>query len=183
MSMVGAKDEISKRYGGVLFDLAQESNVLKSVIKEVALLEQSLESQLKEWRQVVGPTVSVKVQSDIMAKISASLKLSSLMNRFLMILSKNRRLQNLFSILDDFKARSQAAEGLIEGRIETAFSLSIKEIESIQKALKSQLGKDVLLHPEIKENLLGGAILRIGSIMVDASLETQLNKLRQVMKG
>ena len=100
-----------------------------------------------------------------------------------MILCQNHRLQNLMSILDNFTLRAQGAEGIVGGVLETAMTLSNKEIEELQDSLTVQLGKKVSLQQDVKEGLIAGVILHIGSRMVDASLKTRLNKLRQVMKG
>jgi F-type H+-transporting ATPase subunit delta len=99
------------------------------------------------------------------------------------MLCQNRRLQRLNVIFDEFTALTKAAEGIVEGVLETTTELSKNEIETLQKSLKLQLGKDVFLHQEIKESLLGGVVLRIGSMMIDASIGTQLTKLRLAMKG
>lgn len=184
MSDVGTRqDEIAKRYGGVLFDLAQESKSKKAILKEVTLLHKSLKAWAHEWSWVMRPNVSVQTQLQIMEKIASSLKLGTLMKRFLVVLCQNRRLQNLQSVLNDFIMRSQLSEGMREGVIETASELSKNEIEALEKSLKIQLGKDITLHQVIKETLLAGVILKIGSIMIDASLGTQLHKIRFGMKG
>jgi F-type H+-transporting ATPase subunit delta len=180
MSTLGARrDEISKRYGGVLFELAQEEKVINITLKDAERLQKCFAGEPLEWRQVVGPTVPLKVQHNIIEKLSESLKLSPLMTRFLLILTQNRRLQSMQAILDEFHSRTQHAEGIVHGMLETATKLTKKDIESLQKSL----GKGVLLEQRVNENILGGVILRMGSTMIDASLGTQLNKLRQVMKG
>ena len=177
------RDEIAKRYGGVLFDLAQENKALKIVLKDVNHLRQSLQGDPRGWAQVISPAILPKTQRHVIESLADSLKLGTLVNRFLMILCQNRRLQSLNHILEEFLAQTQAAEGIVEGVIETAAELSNKEIETLQKSLKLQIRKEVSLRQVIKSSLLGGVVLRIGSIMIDASIRTQLNKLRQVMEG
>ncbi len=177
------RDEVAQRYGRVLFDLAQENKILKTVLKESALLQKCLQGEEREWSYVVNPTIPLKTQSHIIESLASSLKLGMLMKRFLSIVCQNRRLRNLTSILAEFAARAQWEEGVAEGVIETAIPLSKKEMEDLQKSLKQAIQKDISLRQDIQKNLLAGVVVRMGSIMVDASLGTQLNKLRQAMKG
>ncbi|OJW51473.1 MAG: ATP synthase F1 subunit delta [Alphaproteobacteria bacterium 41-28] len=184
MSDIEARhDEVAKRYGGVLFNLAQENKTLKSVLKEVILLRQSIQKDPHGWSQVVNPTLSLQTQRLIVESLVASLKLGPLMKRFLIVLCHNRRLSHLNSTLDEFTTLTQSAEGIIEGVLETASELSKKEMDAFQKSLKNQLGKHISLTQVIKENLIAGVVLRIGSLMIDASIGTRLNKLKTAMKG
>ncbi len=177
------RDEIAKRYGGVLFNLAQENKTLKSILKEGVRLRQYLQEESRQWSYVVNPTVSLQTQRQIMESLVVSLKLGSLMKRFLMVLCQNRRLSSLKSILEEFMAQTQSASGIVEGTLETALKLTNEEMEELQKSLKRQLGKDVFLTQDVKESLLAGVVLRMDSMMVDASLKTRLNNLRNEMKG
>src|SRR3546814_9589892 len=64
----------------------------------------------------ICPILPPQTQRKIIEKLAKSLKLSSLMTHFLLVLCKNRRLHNLKLILDDFVIRSQGAEGLVKDR-------------------------------------------------------------------
>jgi len=177
------RDKIAKRYGSVLFDLAQEKKDLKTVLKDANRLRKALQADPHGWAQVVSPAILPQTQRRIVEQLATSLKLGSLMSRFLVVLCQNYRLQHLNPMLEEFLAKTQSAEGIVEGVLETATELSKKEVEALQKSLKLQLKKEVSLHQEINPNLLAGVVLRIGSMMIDASIGTRLNKLRQAMEG
>lgn len=177
------RDEIAQRYGNVLFDVAQENKQLKPILKDVHRLHQCIQEEPHAWMQVVSPTVIFKTQTQMIEKLSASLKLQPLMHRFLMVLCENHRLRNLKSSLEEFMALNQAAEGIVEGTLETPAMFSQKEIEALEESLRHKLDKTVSLNQEVKECLLAGVVLRLGSLMIDASVGTQLKKLRQEMKG
>ncbi len=177
------RNKIAKRYGGVLFDLSQESKSPKKMLKEATLLLKCLEEESQVWSQVTSPIIPLRAQCQMAEKLASSLHFGNLMKRFLDIVCQNRRLQDLNFILRNFIDRAQRAEGILEGVLETAEELSPKQIEKLQKSLKMQLGKTISIHQRVDENLLGGVVLRVGSLMIDVSLRTQLNKFRQAMKG
>jgi F-type H+-transporting ATPase subunit delta len=183
LGIKGRPDKIAMRYGGVLFDLAIKNNALKDSLKDLKELSQCIEKEPFDWLRVVSPSLPLYTQRKIIESLVSSLKLGNPMSRFLMILCQNRRLSHLNLILEDFLERTKRAEGILEGVLETTFELPNKDIEELEKSLKSQLKKTILLHQEINENLLGGVVLRIGSLMVDRSTRTHLNKLKTAMKG
>jgi F-type H+-transporting ATPase subunit delta len=177
-----SRDELSRRYGGVLFDLASENKELKKVLKEAHFLHETIHKEQRAWAQLVSPTTPLHLQGRMIADLIRSLKLGNLMSRFLKVLCENRRLPKLSSILEAFFDRAQKAEGILKGVLETPTKLTQKEIESLQKVLTGQLQKEVILNQRIKESLMAGVVLRLGSIMIDTSLGTQLMKLRHVME-
>jgi F-type H+-transporting ATPase subunit delta len=181
--MKARPDKVAKRYGSVLFELAQGSNELKAILKDQSRLRQCIDLEPREWGQVVSPSLPLYTQRRIIDSLLKDLKLGTLMTHFVRVLCENRRLPHLKGILDEFLVCTQRAEGIVEGILETAIALSPAEIEALQKSLTSQLGKSIHLQEEIKESLLGGVILRMGSLMIDGSMRTQLNKLKTVMKG
>lgn len=175
--------EVAKRYGGVLFDLAQENKKLKDVLKEVTLLQQCVAKEPRSWARVASPVLPPQTQQNIIEKLTKSLKLSSLMTHFLRVLCKNRRLQNLKFILDNFLICSQEAEGLVKGVVETSLELTKAQQQDLEKNLEKHLGKKVSLTQVIKEDLIAGVVLHLGSLMIDASIGMRLNNLRHEMKG
>lgn len=177
------QNQIAKRYGTVFFQLAQEKKKLKPVLKDITQLQHSLQKDPFGWTHLTSPTTSLRIQQVVIEKLVSSLKLDKLTRQFLLVLCQNRRLQVLGLMLKAFTVQSTAAEGILEGVLETAEKLPPKEIEALQKALKRQMGQSIVLQQEVKETLLAGAVLRMGSFMVDMSLKAQLHKLEQVMKG
>lgn len=176
-------DKVAKRYGSVLFDLASENNKIKDILKDISRVQHLIGAEPLEWARVASPSLPHYTQRKVIESLLPVLKLGDLMNHFIRVLCDNRRLPHLKFILDEFLVCVRRAEGIVDGVIETAAPLSPQEIEGLQRALKAQWGRDIQLHQDVKENLLGGVILRLGSVMIDGSIKTHLNKLKTAMKG
>jgi F0F1-type ATP synthase delta subunit len=82
------QNEIAKRYGGVLFSLAQENNILKDISKDTDRLHQCLLQEPLEWSLITSPTTPLKIQHQITEKLASSLKLGELTTQFLNIALK-----------------------------------------------------------------------------------------------
>jgi F-type H+-transporting ATPase subunit delta len=175
--------KIAKRYGGVLFELAQKNKVVDDVLQDINRLRLCVESESQDWLRVASPALPVYTQRKVVERLSEVLRLGTLMTHFLMVLCQNRRLPDLNFILNAFFDRVKQAEGIIDGILETPLTLTDKEIKDLQKSLSAKLGDTVHLNQKINEKLLGGVVLRIGSLMIDGSVRTNLNKLKMIMKG
>lgn len=174
---------VAKRYGGVLFDLAAHDKTEKEILKDVTKLQSALREAAFEWSHVTNPTVSLHTQQGIVDKLAGVLNLSEAFYHFLKVVCQNRRLQALLSILEDFSERCKAATGKREGTVQTATRLTQKELKILESSLKKRLGYDVALQQIVRKNLLGGIVMRVGSMMIDASAKTQLRHFQNVMKG
>lgn len=176
-------NKIARRYGGVLFELAHTNEALKDVRQDLDRLHACMKAEPQDWLRVASSSLPLHTQRKIIENLVASLKLGKIMGDFLMVLCQNRRLPDVNPILNEFVERTKRVEGIIDGVVETPLKLSDKEIQDLQKSLTTHLGKEILLQQEINENLIGGVVLRIGSLMIDRSIRTRLNKLKTAMKG
>ena len=63
----------------------------------------------------------------------------------------------------------------------SASKISGAQQDAIASALRERLGREVSIETKIDENLIGGAVTQIGSMVYDGSLRTQLESLRREM--
>jgi len=62
-------------------------------------------------------------------------------------------------------------------QLTSAVELDADQRESFSAALKKRLGRDVRLHCDTDEKLLGGAVIRAGDLVIDGSLSGRLERL------
>lgn len=177
------KDMIARRYGRVFFELAEEQKKTQEIIKETEMLYSLLKGDEKVWEVITNPTIRPARQYEIAAALVKAKKLSKLTHHFLKVLVDRNRLSLLPRILSAFIDEYKKATGQIAGRLQSPIALPNADLDSLSKALKNSTGFDVTLSHDLQPDLLGGVVLQIGSLMVDASLSNRLNKLRQTMKG
>jgi F-type H+-transporting ATPase subunit delta len=92
-------------------------------------------------------------------------------------LAENHRLAYLPEISTLFDAFKDAAEGVADVTVTSAGELNDTQRQKITTALKTRLKRDVRLHCEVDPNLIGGAILRSGDLVIDGSLRTRLERI------
>jgi len=96
---------------------------------------------------------------------------------FLKLLLENRRIAVLPEIAEHFEALRAKVENTVDAVVTSATKLSKKQVGEIAAALKARLGCDVKVETEIDENLIGGAVIRAGDVVIDGSLRARLEGL------
>lgn len=93
------------------------------------------------------------------------------------LLAKNRRLQVLPAIFEQYEELRAEAERTVRAEVESALPLSDQDQIRIANALKERLGRDVELICSVNKKLIGGAVIRAGDLVIDGSVRARLEKL------
>ena len=103
--------------------------------------------------------------------------------KLLLALAEHDRLNLLSEVARQFESLKAEAERLLAVRIQSARELSQDQIESFSKALKRRYGKEISLEIDVNNELIGGAVITAGDIVIDGSIRGKLNKLRDSLAG
>lgn len=96
------------------------------------------------------------------------------MEQFVLILQKNNKLKKIDYIIEEFINYSKKQEGIKMVEIETARKLEPSALNKIKKLF----GEKSEITEIINKNLLGGVKIKVDDVVYDASLKTQLSKLK-----
>ncbi|MFQ6004733.1 MAG: ATP synthase F1 subunit delta, partial [Woeseia sp.] len=91
------------------------------------------------------------------------------------------RVSVLPEIADHFEALKARVENTVDVTVTSAAPLTAAQRKAVASALKDRLGREVNLRTEIDENLLGGAVIRAGDVVIDGSLRSRLEGLSNAM--
>jgi len=100
---------------------------------------------------------------------------------FLKLLLEYDRIAVLPEISAHFDALKADVENTVDVLVTSAAPLSAAQQQSIASALKRRLGREVKLDTKIDENLIGGAVIRAGDVVIDGSLRSRLEALSNVL--
>ena len=93
------------------------------------------------------------------------------------LLAQNRRLPALSAIAAQYEILRAEAEQTIKAELETALPISDGEQDRIAAALKGRLGREVELVVTTNRELVGGAVIRAGDLVIDGSIRARLERL------
>lgn len=104
----------------------------------------------------------------------AGKELSGVINEFVKLLIKEHKLKSVDKIVAEFVSYAKKQEGIMDIAISTARELDKKVMAEITKVF----GAQTTSQEKIDQDLLGGIIIKTDEVIFDASLQTQLNKLK-----
>ncbi len=84
-------------------------------------------------------------------------------------------------IVEAFIEKAASGAGRKVATVRTAVPLSDDQLARLGQALKTQTGSDVELQVVVDPSVVGGAVTTIGDAVIDGSLRTRLNKMREVL--
>jgi len=166
---------IARPYAAAVFAIANDKGELKVWSELLALLAQAV--AVPSMQSVIGsPSVSNDQVLTLLAEIGGEL-MSEDAQHFLAVLAENKRLQLLEHIVVTFEELRAEAEKVMMADVTSAQKLTVAQEKDISAALKARLGRNVTLNTSIDKNLLGGAIIRAGDLIIDGSALGKLNRL------
>ncbi|MEK6702762.1 MAG: ATP synthase F1 subunit delta [Planctomycetota bacterium] len=98
--------------------------------------------------------------------------------RFLQVVNEKGRLSHLPTIVAAFDSLVQEKFGRVEVDVFTAEPIDPEVSRRISTRLGETLKKEVIVHPYTDGTMIGGVRLQMGDQLIDASVATQLRKLR-----
>ncbi len=102
-------------------------------------------------------------------------------SNLLRVLAENGRLPVLPEIADRFDKLKADVENSVDVVLTAAVPVDAKQQQKIAAALKQRLGRDVNLHFQLDENLIGGARIQADDLIIDGSVRTGLEKLSSAL--
>ena len=103
--------------------------------------------------------------------------------RFIGLLADNRRLSLLPEIAGLFDELRFEAERVVKARVTSATALPAGELETIKAALKKRFGREVDIETAVDADLIGGAVIDAGDVVIDGSLRGKLGRLQAALSN
>ena len=107
----------------------------------------------------------------------AGTKLDAGMQNFVRVLAENHRLLLLPEIAAHYEELRSEVENTVDVEVVSAVALNADQQDTLSKALSTRLKRKVRMHTSVDADLLGGAVVRAGDLVIDGSLKGRLQRL------
>ena len=168
-------------YSQALFELASENNLTDQIEEQILDLLNMISKSTDFKFLVKDPTTKIDDQLLVIKKISQKFRLNNLLEKFLCFIVSKRRFFYIEKILNDSVSICSNARGEIEAELLAAKNLNQNEINNLKNELASNFGSNIKLNYKHDPSLIGGLIIKVGSIMVDTSIKNKLQQLEKKM--
>lgn len=102
-------------------------------------------------------------------------------SNFLKLLIEYDRIEVLPEIAEHYDELKDRVENTVDVTVTSAAQLNEEQKRAIATALKERLGREVRLETRLDENLIGGAVIRAGDVVIDGSLRSRLEGLSNAL--
>jgi len=174
---------LAERYAAALFELADERHALDAVAGDLRELRAMVLDSGDLVRLLRSPVLSRDEQGKAIAALAERAGLSQLTRDFLGVVAKNRRLFAVPVMIDAYLKKLAERRGEVTSEVTVAQPLNESRQAALTEQLRRAVGPRVAIDIRVDPALLGGMIIKVGSRMVDASLNSRLQRLRLAMRG
>lgn len=169
---------INVRYAKAFFSTTKEKKLLqqsKADIESVLeICNTSPDFMLLLESPVVNPSKKASIIKQIFEKAVQEITLN-----FLLLIVNNKREAYIPGICRNFLDFTRKDQNIKSAVLTTATAVSTETTKKVQELLGKALNASVEISTQVKPDILGGLILRLEDNQYDASVATQLKKIKQ----
>ena len=173
-----ARSAAARRYAKALFELAKESGRVAEIGGELASIGDLLEGNPELHNVLFRPLHPVAQRRAVLDGVTERLGASPTVRSFFSLLIDQRRLVDFPAIRDEFERLASEDAGIRRAELVSAGALRDDQLERLRRALSNRTGSEVEITVRVDPSLLGGVIAKVGDLVFDGSLRTQLRQLR-----
>jgi F-type H+-transporting ATPase subunit delta len=170
-------EEIAQVYARALFEVASERDSLDEIRQQLDAFTEAMHSNRDLMVFFFSPYFSVAEKKEGLAR--AVQGANPEFQNFLEALIERHRMPAIFRIRTEFTSLWDEARKLLPVQITSAVELDSETIQSLGDRIGQQVDRQIELSSEVDPNILGGIVLRVGNLILDASIRNRLEQLRK----
>jgi F-type H+-transporting ATPase subunit delta len=173
--------ELADVYARSLFEVAQEHDSLDEVHEQLDEFADAVSESRDLQVFLFSPYFSAQEKKESLGKLVEGA--NDEFFRFLELLAERHRMPVIFRIRSTFDDMWAEERKRLEVEITSAIELDEDTVSSIGERIEEQTGRDVQLSAKVDPDVIGGIVLRVGNMVLDASVRARLERLRREVTG
>jgi F-type H+-transporting ATPase subunit delta len=170
----------ANRYARALLDVAiKENGNLEQLEAELASFHQMVTQHPGLEKVLLNPAVPAPRKRAAVEQLVVATRPGAVLGKLLVLLAERDRLVLLPDLLAAYRARLLEHRKVVRAEVTTAEPIGPERLKAIQQKLSQVTGQSVTLETRVDPAIIGGVVARIGSMVYDASVTTQLQKMKQ----
>lgn len=170
---------VARKYARAFLEIGLQEKNYEGLGKEL----QKIADLLKENKDLQGVLFSVAypvpMRKAIFQSVTRPLRLSKATLDFVLLLIDRERIDHFPEIVRAYESLADEVARRVRAKVVTAAKLSPELAGALKGQLEAATGREVLLSFEEDPALIGGILTKIGNVIYDGSLKTQLLKVKE----
>ncbi len=177
------EEVVGKRYAKALIELGKEQGTWEKIGQDLGAVVSVFQEDELLNRVLCDPVHEKGKRKAILQEILEKMGTDTVCTHFLLLLVDKERIRYLPVIYDIYRKLEDGLAGRLRAKIVTARTLEEDQRDAIQKALEGRFDKQILLEEMEDPEILGGVICKVDGMVFDGSVRTQLELLKENIKG
>lgn len=168
--------KITNVYARALFESARDANTLEATAADLESFAVAMEAS----RELTAVMYNPRIDTDTKKKVVAQLTEGGdriFVNGINLLIDK-RHSDLLFDLNEQYQRLLKKEQNVVEVEVTSAVDLPEETVAGIRRRIEESTGKKVEIKMTVREDIIGGLILRFGDVIVDSSLQAKLEQLR-----
>jgi len=174
---------LANRYAKALFAVAQEENAFDEYSKALNEIAAAFAEYPEVRDGLSNPVYPLEARAKVMDYLVEQLGAGGVVKNFLNLIVQKKRAEFLPEIAEAFQVLVDKHNNVCQGTVVSATELSEELKGKVQATLEKLTGKKVNLSAEVDPSIIGGIIARVGDLVLDGSIKSQLTGLKESIKG
>ncbi len=170
-------EEIAEVYARALFEVALERDRLDLLREQLGQLADAMHDNRDLAVFFFSPYFSTDEKKQGLHRALEGAEPA--FENFIEALIERHRMPAIFRIRARFDELWDEERKLLPVLVTSAVKLDEAVVKSLGDRIGQQVGREVQLSTEIQPDILGGIVLRVGNLILDASIRNRLNQLRK----
>lgn len=174
------REQIGNLYARALLGAAQAAGKADEIVAELEAFVAEVLTRLPKVEAILG-SLRLRVTPERrveMIQAATGGRMSQILVNTLKVMARNGRGSCIREMARAARRLLNESKGQVEVTLLTAAPVSAQQTQLVTSRLQGMLGKGVVLKTEIRPEMLGGIMVRVGDTLYDGSVANRLEKMR-----
>ena len=172
---------VARRYAQALLELGVQEGKLDRIVADFETVAHAWTTSGELRQALENPLVPGETKRAVVRELSDQIGATPTTQNALLFLVGRHRLRVLPYLARALQDLADGREGVVRAEVTTAVPLSDAYYGRLQGRLERLTGKRIVLDRQIDPSLVAGVVTRIGDRVIDGSLRTRLDSLREAI--
>jgi F-type H+-transporting ATPase subunit delta len=173
---------IARRYAKALLLIGKEKDQVEAYREELHAFANLMGQEEALNEAITNPLYDAAGRRNVLQTLVDKLNLSKIMASYLALLFDKGRIGYISDIDNFYQKLADEIKGIARANLVAATGLSSETVEKIRASLSQKTGKEIILEVEQDPDLIGGIVTKIGDLVLDGSIKTQLLNMRESLR-
>ena len=171
--------EVAHVYADALFEAGKDKGKLDSLQSQLGQLAEAVDRNQELQVFLFSPYLSSADKQEGLGRAISGAEPE--LTNFLELLIEKHRMPEIFRIRREFDELWKKENRRLDVTVTSAVELDPGVVGKIGEEVERQTGEKVDLSSRVDDGILGGIVLQVGNMVLDASIRSRLEKLRKTV--